>query len=218
MKKIFFCLFACFFVSAGEASIINLSTTDNGSYRGGSGYHHPNNNSILTGTTNGFTYRSFYNFDVSSLAGLDMISAEIVFAHENGFYNSADQTEQINIFDVHSRFVGLATSLSTFNDLGSGALYGQANVSGVFHDPMPEVRVLLLESSFSDILANGFFSVGATCETCLLHQNLWFNSYLGVAATLQINYLEKGTIPEPPVLALIGLGLLGLAKTRRKQA
>jgi len=216
-KYLLVCLFASFLVGSANAAVITLDATDNGWYRGASGYHYVLNNSIYTGTSHAYTYHSFYNFDVSSLAGLDISSVEIIFEAQNGDYHSHDQNEILSIFDVHSH-PGLASSLSIFNDLGSGVLYGQTEVYGVYDTPMPEIRVLLSESSIADILANSFFSVGGACRSCTTkgRQNLWFNSKLANAAKLQIQY-PSGSVPEAPTFTLIGIGFLGFGSIRRKQ-
>lgn len=204
-----------------QATPMTFSSVDNGWYTQ-SGEHLTTNTNTWTGTDGSGTFRnSFYNFNVGSIApGQVITSASIRFRAGNGQYASPDSFENLQIWDVTTR-PGLGSSTAVYHDLMSGVLYGQTLVRGGNYSSMPGFSVALSSAAFADILADGFFSVGAHISTLSngYNQVLWSSSNGASAAYLTIN-LEPAPsdVPEPASIAMVGLGLAGLAFSRRHKA
>jgi hypothetical protein len=76
----------------------------------------------------GEEFRSFFNFDLSSITGT-ITSAELRLGYDRFGFSSPGPTETLGIFDVTTSIPALVAGsggLSAFADLGSGTLYGSA--------------------------------------------------------------------------------------------
>lgn len=213
------CLLLCLFACSVNASVITFDSIDNGWYTQ-TGEHITTNNNTWTGTDGFGTYRnSFYNFDVSALAGSTITSVVLKFLPNNGFYNSKDSFETLQIWDVDTT-PGLGSSAAVYNDLMSGVQYGQIDVSGSSGQFMPQISISLNSLSFNDILNGSFFSVGAHLSslTSGYTQVLWSASDGAPAAQLTIEYTTvPSPVPVPGSLVLVALGLVGLSFAKKRK-
>lgn len=211
-----------FGASAASASVMTFETVDNGHYFSDGSSTINYYNTYTGGNSPGSSSNSFYNFNVSALpSGQTITAASITFYANYGNYYSHDAFETVEIWDVTST-PGQGSSLGVYQDLMTGVKYGEANVySAQNYAPMPSFSVALDSAAFSDILADGFFSLGAHLSTLTpgYYQLLWTGSDYGkVAARLSVTLQSSAAIPEPATFALVGVAALGLLAARRRKA
>lgn len=225
MEKIFFCLFICLFAGTASASIITLDAIDKGTYNQ-VGQHDPTDLITRIGTEGDRdrdndniieSFNSFYNFDVSPLAGTTIASVELIFTAGASTFWTRDLLETVEIWDVTTTPGAGNTNPGIYADLMSGVLYGQVDVdtSSGWKGNMPDVSLFLSPDSFADILNDGFFSLGAHVSTLnpTRVQYLWEQSD-AAPVQLRIDY----AVPEPTTMILFGTGLVSIVgfRLRRK--
>jgi hypothetical protein len=176
-----------------------------------------------SGGSPGGASRSFFTFDLASLdlTGKTVSSATLELARF--FYVSDDPAETIGFFDVSTPAATLnnnvGTSATIFDDLGSGAGYGNFVVPDYTFSVNFTLTFALNDVALADIAsaAGGFFSIGGRLQTLDDVEGLFAGSHLlGVQRlTLDIRPLSA---PEPNGLLLLGAGLATtIAVTTRKQ-
>ena len=223
MKKLLLIILIVAFVSlatAMQSSALTISATERGSYTyagffgtGGSGYADGNN---LTGSYHDGEYRSFFNFDLSS------ISDPITSATLNiSTYGSSPATiETLGIFDYTgsiSDLIGNTGGVAAFTDLGTGTLYGSGSAST--DATIGTMSIAFNAGGLSDMNAaiGGYFAVGgAPTSLSGSYNEFLFGSSMGAPLTLFELEFSTMPAPEPATMLLLGSGLIGLAGLRRK--
>lgn len=228
------------FISFGQANAapVVINAFDHGWYSQ-IGSHSPSNTNIWTGaqgTIEGNNTNHFVVFDLGAVTGMTITSASISYDAGNGSYNSSDASETVNWYDYTGDTDDLLASSSPspagvarYTDLGDGAVYGSAVVSGPpsfspgTGSPMPAVTAALTAAALADINATLLnsdqrFVVGASVITSVfgLQQKLWWGSFTFPSVQLTLN-AEPLPAPLPGALALLGVGLFGLAFRRTRQ-
>lgn len=157
------------------------------------------NVSPFLGTTNNSDHRNFFTFFVpSSLSGSQIASATLL--QGRGVSSPDNETEEtIGLFDVTTNPTTLnhneGLNLSIWNDLGSGASYGQFIVPG--SGPNTTVLELPLNSTGrSELTAHigSYFSIGGSLLSNNLDDFLFGGNVGGTAA------LRLVVVPEPSTL------------------
>ena len=205
--------------STAQSQFLNDTNTNNQGWYANNIATQDANDNYLTGKLGISDYRSFYSFDLSGLSGV-VTGATLRIRRGS---QTASATAQLNFWDVNTEASVLNKNddinLDTFNDLGTGFSYGSfALGSGGFSDVL---SFNLNAAAWADIMAaSGFFSIGASLAT--LTPDYAFGNSQGNPVFLDITtsdaVVPTSNVPEPTSIALLGLGLLGVAAARRRKA
>jgi len=228
---------ALFSVAASNASAATIVSFDNG------WYSQANNasNDFTAGVSNinvgwnsvtGATYRNWLAFDLSGLAGQNISSATLTFYGGNGDYDSPKASETLGLFGFAGSIDSLIanqTNVGIYNDLGTGASYGQTNVSSplaMFTVTLTSEAIAALNAAASNSTDHRFAVGGSLLSVAASHDG---SNWYGDGQLFRINgptpalnnaaYLsvEVAPVPIPAALPLLfsGLGAMGLLGRRK---
>lgn len=228
-----------------QATVINISTSfhqitpgvDNQGFLSTIAFSQPTNDSYNTGALTGLDqYRSFFSFDLSPIHGGTVTAATLRLQRWHQRHDVV-----LNFFDVSTPATDLIATRQgifdqgIFDDLGSGSIYGSYLVPnpslGPGDGPSDVLSFKLNADAIADLngmLGKGYFSIGAA----VINDGYIFtgvgdgpasgedrNDLSGVQSLrLTITPPVSITLPEPPTLGVLMLGLAGMCLVRFKHA
>jgi hypothetical protein len=219
---IIFALSAVVLVSGpAQAATVTLFAQDLGSYDSSGNGSSSQSNYIVGGNDNPTEFRNFFVFDLSNITD-KIVGASLDVFNMPGGYVSDDTSEIYQISEFSGSISDLTSGtggIATFNDLGSGQVFGTREI---FND---ESDTIISTSFGSDGLvalsaASGLFAVGGALTSYSNGIEAIFVSAASggpeppesVIPTLTLETVS--TIPIPAALplfasAIFGLGLFG---------
>ena len=193
----------------GNAS--NAATIEN--YNGGwyqnNGSTFSISNNIYVGwnSNTGAAYNNWLGFDLACVAGQNITGATLTFYGSNGSYAGTDASETLGLFAYGGSINAISNNqagVGIYNDLGSGASYGQAIVS---KGPLTQFTITLSAQAIADMMAaannpsDQRFVIGGSLLTFApTHDsdNWWTDGSLFINSTLQhAAYLDIETSWPP---------------------
>jgi hypothetical protein len=227
--------------AVGSTALTTIDAFDSGRYRSSDGLGNVNDNYIagLASSTLGSTH-NFFAFDLNGVSGtVSRASVRLETANigEHGDYSVFDVTSNIDLVIRDS-----TRSLSIFSDLGNGNQYGQISLGPsqstitntgqpVLTPQAPFVDIMLSGQALPDIQATlggsqdamrrfvlgGSFTTPTNCDVPSSCYAFGFSGAKGDGSPFTRQLILDVLVPEPTTTALLALGLLGVAFTRKQR-
>lgn len=222
MKRLLLCLAVLLFGAGQVRAAVLLDYVARGWYEETGG---KNGGNYFAGQdypgTTGKVYRNYFVFDLSSIKGA-IVSAALVL--NSADYLSPDATEEYILRHVSTPVddLGRVSSVSIFNDLADGSIYGSRIYSNLDDRVVYTIALNALAIAGLNTSTGGKFALGGHVSSLsgqrATAEGLFADSQSDAISRL---WLEFQPVPEPPILAIWSLlGCIGLAighgRRRRK--
>jgi hypothetical protein len=212
--------------TAATADVINA--IDSGWYSE-SGMHVAVNDNYVVGEVSGVVRHNFFVFDLTAVVD-DIVSASIQLYNPDSAlpalrgYVSPDAAETFELYDVSTPIASLSASsaagpagVATFDDLGTGTVFGQRVVSAA--DNGTTISVALNADGLAALNAarGGLFALGGALTSLGSFGDEYvfgFSVALDNPNVRQLEFRTRPAVPEPGTLALLGIAAAFVARRR----
>ncbi len=209
-------------------NLMLITANDSGWYNNLGGHLESNENylagSCVTCPSSQF-FRNFFVFDMSLLAEVHVLSAELRIWHPTDGYVSPDETEQVEFYEVStpvSELVSGFGGVPAFVDLGSGTNMGNINLSLTDHGktvtvPINAEGIVVLNSKIG-----GQFAIGGAVSTLsgAFVDELVFG-FSDLATNVELVLVVGPAVPTLGSwflwILLLAMGMFGLLAVRRRR-
>ncbi len=209
MKSFFVCMLTlCLAATAGRATEITLNAVNSGWYDNNGGSNGSANNTAQAGSYFGFSYRNWFGFDLSSVS--DPITSATLELYSDG---NNDSGQTVSWWDVTTSYSSLGTSsLATYNDLGSGVLFGSGtHTAGTINSFVLNASAIASLNS-----ATSFWAIGGSNNGSIA---FGYTQGVGSGDNFRLVLNRASSVPDSgSTLALFGFGLGLLVWFRRNRA
>jgi len=160
--------------------------------------------------------RDFFSFNLGAGFTETILSGTLrIYNPSDGFHSTSNGPLTLSIYDVGTSFstlIGGVNASTTFNDLGTGSLFGQrvvdVSTNGTYVDiNLTAAAIAALQGS------SGLLSFGGKIEqeNHFADRYMFWNSSSSLPSTqLVLNLTDPAVVPVPATVWLFGSGLLGL--------
>jgi hypothetical protein len=187
-----------------NAAIISIDATNSGWYVSG-GTNNGTTSNIQSRV--GYDSRNWLGFDLSSITD-NIVAAVLEVASDPRNGSGLD----FRWYDVSTSYADLGTlaSVGIYDDLGTGIVYASGGFSS------GTINQFALNSA-------GIASINGVADWAVGGRQFGtdvdsFGYTYGVSSGHHIKLVITTTVPEPSIVALIGLGLFGFGFARRRQS
>jgi hypothetical protein len=226
LRSVCLALFTLLLVAQNAAAtLIQVNASDSGFYNQ-SGNHIPTNETYITGLLAGNQDRSFLVFDLSSVLGI--ITGATLHLYNPGNlgiccngYASPDATENLQLFDVSTPIptllAGGAGHTAIYDDLGSGNVYGQIEMSAADNDSIVQIKLNAAALAALNAAAGHTFALGGGLASIEGTANQYVFGFSTDAFALQdvrrldLTLVQTVSEPSPLALLLVCLGGVGVS-------
>ncbi|WP_339861214.1 PEP-CTERM sorting domain-containing protein [Paremcibacter congregatus] len=234
-------------MSSASAAVVQIDAFSTGWYDSVLGFHYAwSNTTAGRNPAFGSVFRDYFAFDLSSIAGLpgNVRNVKITFRDIEGKYDSIDPTEtfQLSSFEgdiddlISENFTGgadpydQAGGLALYSDLGDGDVYGTRVIKKPGATVFPNGFTVYIMDEFTMALSSSAVD-NMNAALASLDQRFAIGGQLtslsdrtdfeAIFSASQPSFGGPAFItvevPEPAPVALLGLGLLGIAAVRRQR-
>lgn len=200
-------LSVCGFANAG---LVSLEAQNSGWYSNtGTSNGNMANTCITCGSS---LLRAWFGWDLSSISLTENITSANLVLYSDP---SNQENQNISFYDVVTSYANLGQDgLATYTDLGEGVLFS----SGIGQDLWNTFELTAGAISALNTARGSTFAIGAVNDS----GGVWLGYNAGVSASSSYYRLEITTeaitsVPEPSTIAILALGVMGIAARRFKK-
>ncbi len=194
-----------------SATPMTINHNDSGWYRN-NGSHASSNPNYIAGSYNGNSYRNWFTFDLSGVTQ-NIVSATLRLnagsVSRSGIYSTYDVSTGIGAL-----VAGGSGKTGIYNDLGTGNAFGSKSIR--YNDDYNIIDIVLSGAAIASLnTANSVWAIGGTFASS--GYAFGYTHRGSPLRQLILDVQPVTAVPEPGMMALIGLGFVGMFGFNRRR-